>query len=82
MKDLMSLFSFERVFYTVKILNWLITSCNLTEIFFFFPGVVSAEGVHTTAVKEGQLYETVTLKWCTPRSSSVGNWFILTKYYF
>ncbi|KAG8176539.1 hypothetical protein JTE90_014884 [Oedothorax gibbosus] len=37
----------------------------------FKTGVVNAEGVHITAVKEGQLYETVTLKWCTPRSSSV-----------
>lgn len=39
----------------------------------FFVGVVNAEGVHSTAVKEGQLYETVTLKWCTPRSNAVGN---------
>ncbi|GIY08577.1 hypothetical protein CDAR_432931 [Caerostris darwini] len=37
----------------------------------FKTGVVNAEGVHITTVKEGQLYETVTLKWCTPRSSSV-----------
>lgn len=37
----------------------------------FKTGVVNAEGVHITAVKEGQLYKTVTLKWCTPRSSSV-----------
>ncbi|XP_054708924.1 integrator complex subunit 13-like [Uloborus diversus] len=37
----------------------------------FKTGVVNAEGVHITAVKEGQIYETVTLKWCTPRSSSV-----------
>lgn len=37
----------------------------------FKTGVVNAEGVHSTAVKEGQLYETVTLKWCTPRSNSV-----------
>lgn len=41
-------------------------------------GVVNAEGVHTTTVKEGQLYETVTLKWCTPRSSSVGKYYELT----
>ncbi|GFU07392.1 integrator complex subunit 13 [Nephila pilipes] len=37
----------------------------------FKTGVVNSEGIHITAVKEGQLYETVTLKWCTPRSSSV-----------
>ncbi|XP_015924548.1 integrator complex subunit 13 isoform X2 [Parasteatoda tepidariorum] len=36
----------------------------------FKTGVGNTEGIQT-AVKEGQLYETVTLKWCTPRSSSV-----------
>lgn len=34
-------------------------------------GFSNTEGVHVCTVKEGQAYETVTLKWCTPRSNSV-----------
>lgn len=37
----------------------------------FKTGVVSPEGSLPPVVKEGQLYETVTLKWCTPRSNAV-----------
>lgn len=37
----------------------------------FKTGFSNTEGVHVSTVKEGQTYETVTLKWCTPRSNSV-----------
>ncbi|XP_067129120.1 integrator complex subunit 13 [Centruroides vittatus] len=37
----------------------------------FKTGLVNTEGIHVSTVKEGQVYETVTLKWCTPRSSAV-----------
>lgn len=34
-------------------------------------GYMNTEGVHIKSIKEGAEYETVTLKWCTPRTSGV-----------
>uniref|UniRef100_T1J846 Protein asunder n=1 Tax=Strigamia maritima TaxID=126957 RepID=T1J846_STRMM len=34
-------------------------------------GYMNTEGVHIKTIKEGAEYETVTLKWCTPRTSGV-----------
>ncbi|EEC17319.1 conserved hypothetical protein [Ixodes scapularis] len=52
--------------YDVELLH---PSAAHTEL--FKTGFSNTEGVHVSTVKEGQTYETVTLKWCTPRSNSV-----------
>ncbi|XP_023243853.1 integrator complex subunit 13-like [Centruroides sculpturatus] len=53
---------------TTRTLNtWSQSEQNLNLVH----SLVNTEGIHVSTVKEGQVYETVTLKWCTPRSSAV-----------